>query len=42
MRTQPLMTMLIILIALAVMMGIYLMAYRYYRKSRPRDHSSDR
>jgi len=34
--------MLINLIALAVMMGSSLMAYRYYRNFRPRDHSSDR
>jgi hypothetical protein len=39
---KPLIAMLGILIALAMMLGIYLLAYRYYRKAPPRDHPSDR
>jgi hypothetical protein len=39
MRIEPLISMLGILVALAVMLGIFLLAYRHYRKSRPSEHS---
>ena len=37
MRTEPLIAMLGILVALGVMMAIYLVAYRYYKTRRPQD-----
>jgi hypothetical protein len=42
MRTEPLISMLGILVALAVMLGIYLLAYWYYRTRRPRHDRRDR
>jgi hypothetical protein len=42
MRTEPLISMLGILVALAMMMGIYLLAYRYYRTRKPRNDPRDR
>ncbi len=37
MRSDPLIAMLGILIALALMMSIFLAAYRYYKTREPRD-----
>jgi hypothetical protein len=39
---KPLIAMLGILAALAVMLGIYILAYRYYRKSHPPKQPGDR
>lgn len=39
---KPLISMLGIVVALAVMLGIYILAYRHYRKSRPPDQPQDR
>jgi hypothetical protein len=39
---KPLIAMLGILVALAMMLGIYLLAYRHYRKAPPRDQPRDR
>jgi hypothetical protein len=36
MRSEPLIAMIGILVALGVMMGIYLLAYRYYKSRGPR------
>jgi hypothetical protein len=41
-KMKSLIVMLGILFALAMMLGIYLLAYRYYRKTPPRDHPGDR
>jgi hypothetical protein len=38
----PVIAMLGALAALGLMVGIYLLAYWYYRKSHPRDDSRDR
>jgi hypothetical protein len=43
MRTEPLISMLGILVALALMLGIYLLAFRYYRtRKSPRNDPRDR
>jgi hypothetical protein len=42
MSTEPLISMLGILVALGLMMGIYLLAYRTYRNRRPRNDPRDR
>lgn len=39
---KPLISMVAILVALGLMFTIYVLAYRYYKKSPPADHPSDR
>ena len=39
---KPLITVIGVVIALGAMITIYALAYRYYKKSPPADHSGDR
>ena len=41
-NVKPLILVIGIMLALGVMLTMYAVAYRYYRKSPPADHPSDR